>query len=93
MEEIPFLEQKKKRQEGREAPEPEPEQQEAGNHDGTASFFEKGKERQEGRQAPESKPKSGRSRKLSWNKDDFQQELKIPFCSRAIWVIKIIYNI
>jgi hypothetical protein len=76
MEQNPFPKKRKKREEGRQAPEPQPEpgkttksllrkarrkqkgdkprnqsrnQQEPGNHDGTASFFEQRKKKQEGR--------------------------------------------
>ena len=74
MEQNPFLEKRKKREEGRQAPEPEPEPGGTANHDGTRAFLARienpiqlksclGKKREEWKQAPEPEPEPKRTRK------------------------------
>ena len=55
----PFPEKGKERNVGRQILEPEPEQKEPGNHDGTGPLPEKRKDRKVGRQAPEPEPEPG----------------------------------
>ena len=70
MEQNPFPEKRKKREEGRQAPEPEPE---PGNR---TPFPEKRKKKEEGRQAPASEPEPPGTRKSWWYRTPFRRKEK-----------------